>query len=56
MARKLTRILLAMLFAVALGGITACGDSGPAEKAGQAADEMGEAASDMAEQEEEKAQ
>jgi predicted small lipoprotein YifL len=51
MARKLARILLAMLVAVALGGITACGESGPAE---QAVDEMGEAASDMAEQEEEK--
>ena len=52
MARKLARILLAMLVAVALGGITACGESGPAEQAGQAVDE---AASDMAEQEEEKA-
>jgi predicted small lipoprotein YifL len=55
MVRKLARILLAMLVAVALGGITACGDAGPAEKAGQAMDEMGEDASDMAEQEEEKA-
>ena len=51
MARKLARILFAMLVAVALGGLTACGDAGPAEKAGQA---MDEAASDMAEQEEEK--
>jgi hypothetical protein len=47
MARKFARILLATLFAVALGGITACGDSGPAEQAEQAADKMGEAVSDM---------
>jgi hypothetical protein len=49
MARKLARILLATLAAVALGGITACGDSGPAEKAQQAADKMGEAVSEMGE-------
>ena len=63
MARKFARILLVTLVAVALGGITACGDSGPAEKAeqaaekmGEAASEMGEAASDMVEQEKEKNQ
>ena len=49
MARKLARILLAMLVGVALGGITACGDSGPAEKAEQAVEDMGEAVSDMGE-------
>jgi len=49
MARKLARILLAMLVGVALGGIAACGDSGPSEKAGQAVDEMGDAVSDMGE-------
>lgn len=47
MTRKFVRILLVMLVAVALGGITACGDSGPAEKAEQAADKMGEAVEDM---------
>jgi len=47
MIRKFARILLVTLAAFALGGIVACGDSGPAEKAEQAADKMGEAASDM---------
>ncbi len=47
MARKFARILLVTLVAVALGGLVACGDSGPAEKAQEAADKMGEAASDM---------
>ena len=47
MARKLARILLAMLVGVALGGITACGDSGPAEQAEQAAEKMGDAAKEM---------
>ena len=32
MARKLARILLAMLVAVALGGITACDQSGPGDE------------------------
>jgi hypothetical protein len=49
MTRKLARILLALLVGVALGGITACGDSGPAEQAEQAAEEMGEAVSEMGE-------
>ena len=49
MTRKFARILLVTLVAFALGGIAACGDSGPAEKAEQAVDEMGEAASDMGE-------
>lgn len=57
MTRKLARILLAMLIGVALGGIMACDQPGPAEQAaeemGEAASEMGEAASDMVEQEEE---
>jgi len=47
MTRKFARILLVTLVAVALGGITACGESGPAEQAEQAADKMGEAVSDM---------
>ena len=58
MARKFVRILLVTVFALALGGITACSDSGPAEQAGEQMDEaasaMGEAASETAEQEEEK--
>jgi len=44
MARKLARILLAMLVGVFLGGIMACGDSGPAQQAQEEmteADEMG---------------
>ena len=49
MARKLARILLAMLVGVALGGITACGDSGPAEQAEQAVEDMGDAVADMGE-------
>lgn len=60
MARKFARILLATLVAVALGGIMACGESGPAEQAaekmgdavsevGEAAEEMGEAAEEMGE-------
>jgi hypothetical protein len=49
MTRKLARILLAMLVGVALGGIAACGDSGPAEQAEQAVEEMGDAVSDMGE-------
>ncbi len=49
MARKLARILLAILVGVALGGITACGDSGPAEQAEQAVEDMGDAVSDMGE-------
>jgi hypothetical protein len=49
MVRKVARILLVTLVAFALGGIVACGDSGPAEKAEQAAEKMGEAASDMGE-------
>jgi hypothetical protein len=49
MARKFARILLALLVGAALGGLTACGDSGPAEQAEQAADKMGEAASEMGE-------
>ena len=63
MARKLARILLVTLVTVALGGIMACGDSGPAEQAQQAAEkmgdaakEMGDAASDMVETEKEKDQ
>jgi hypothetical protein len=47
MIRKFARILLVTLVAFALGGIAACGDSGPAEKAQEAADKMGEAASEM---------
>ena len=47
MIRKFARILLVTLAAVALGGIVACGDSGPAEQAQEAADKMGEAVSDM---------
>ncbi len=47
MARKFARILLVTLVGVALGGLVACGDSGPAEKAEQAAEKMGEAASEM---------
>ena len=47
MTRKFARILLVTLVAVALGGLVACGDSGPAEQAQEAADKMGEAASDM---------
>jgi hypothetical protein len=49
MTRKFARILLVTLVAFALGGLVACGDSGPAQKAEQAVDEMGEAASDMGE-------
>ena len=49
MARKLARILLAILVGVALGGITACGDSGPAEQAEQAVEDMGDAVADMGE-------
>jgi predicted small lipoprotein YifL len=49
MARKFARILLTMLVAAALGGIAACGDSGPAEQAEQAAEQMGEAAQEMGE-------
>ena len=47
MARKFARILLVTLVGVALGGLVACGDSGPAEQAEQAADKMGEAVSEM---------
>ena len=61
MVRKFARILLVTLVAVALGGFMACGDSGPAEQAqqaaekmGDAAQEMGEAASDMIETEKDK--
>jgi hypothetical protein len=70
MARKFARILLVTLVAFALGGLAACGDSGPAKQAqeaaekmgdaakemGDAAKEMGDAASDMVETEEEKEQ
>lgn len=49
MARKFATILLVTLVAVALGGIMACGDSGPAEQAEQAVEDMGEAVSDMGE-------
>ena len=49
MTRKFARILLVTLVAFALGGIAACGDSGPAEKAEQAVEEMGDAVSDMGE-------
>ena len=49
MTRKFARILLVTLVGVALGGLVACGDSGPAEKAEQAAEEMGEAAEEMGE-------
>ena len=47
MVRKFARILLVTLVGVALGGLVACGDSGPAEQAQEAADKMGEAVSDM---------
>jgi len=47
MIRKFARILLVTLVAFALGGITACGDSGPAEQAQEAADKMGDAAKEM---------
>jgi hypothetical protein len=47
MARKFARILLVTLVGVALGGLVACGDSGPAEQAQQAAEKMGDAASEM---------
>ena len=49
MTRKFARILLVTLVGVALGGLVACGDSGPAEQAEQAAEKMGEAASEMGE-------
>jgi hypothetical protein len=49
MTRKFARILLTILVGVSLGGLVACGDSGPAEQAEQAAEKMGEAASDMGE-------
>jgi hypothetical protein len=47
MVRKFARILLVTLVAVALGGFMACGDSGPAEQAEQAAEKMGDAAQEM---------
>ncbi len=48
MARKFAGILLAMLVGVALSGITACDQSGPADK--PAMEKMGEAAEEAADQ------
>ena len=47
MVRKFARIFLVTLVAIALGGFMACGDSGPAEQAQQAAEKMGDAAQEM---------
>ena len=49
MTRQFARILLVTLVALALGGIAACGDSGPAEQAEQAVEDMGDAVADMGE-------
>jgi hypothetical protein len=55
MARKFAGILLAMLVGVALSGITACDQSGPAdkpamEKSMEGMEKMGEAAEGAAEE------
>ena len=54
MASKLARILLAMLVGVALSGITACDEPGPAEQAASEIEEtmegVAESASEAAEQ------